>query len=77
MYEIPWGKIPDNLPDPETDVLVTDGKEVWLACLAKDCTGDEDDKTLYGTVFGDWFFSDGSYCSVPTHWAPKPNLPRV
>lgn len=75
MYEIPWKKIPDDLPDPEVDVLVTDGDLVWRAWLAKDHSDDTDDKTLYGTVFGDWFDADGGYCSVPTHWAPMPELP--
>ena len=76
MYQIPWKKVPGSLPDPDTDVLVTDGETVWVAWLTADDTGDEDDKSLRGTVFGDWCEADGNYCPVPTHWAPMPDLPR-
>lgn len=77
MYEIPWKKLADALPDPETDLLVTDGTDVWVAWLTRNNTTDTDRE--YAELSTSWRRENGTvsgaWTDVPTHWAPMPALP--
>ena len=61
-----WRKCSDELPEDGSDVLATDGEEIWLC---------------YKTTMSDglpWFQPNGQpHIEGVTHWMPLPKAPEV
>lgn len=60
-----WIKVEDGLPKVKKEVLVTDGKDIYIAHLLE-----------INPQRKDWFFYYEAYNSVITHWMFLPDLPK-
>ena len=60
-----WRKCSEELPEDGTEVLATDGEEIWLCHKDTVCDGSP------------WFQPDGlPHIEGVTHWKPLPSAPK-
>ena len=65
-----WIKVKDQLPDVETEVMVSDGENVQQGYFAGKWTKE-------GELIGSEFYDEEGLDGEITHWMPIPHPPRA